>query len=117
LAAFKILGIEKIDCIVLDGDEVDGRLVEIAENLHRAELTAQERAEQIAEWVRLMETRVSAQVAPNSRMSPMVMGRISAPVARRGVRVALGHDPEIERSRRGVMPRARVRSWRSRTMI
>ena len=36
---------------------------EIAENLHRAELTALERSEHVAEWVRLADG-VSAQVAP-----------------------------------------------------
>src|SRR5690349_8168778 len=47
LEAAKSLGWEKIDCIVLDCDEVDAELWEIAENLHRAELTVLERGEQI----------------------------------------------------------------------
>ena len=47
---------------MLDGDERDARLWEIAENLHRAELTVQERAEHIAEWVRLVEEK-GAQLA------------------------------------------------------
>jgi ParB family chromosome partitioning protein len=42
--------------------DIEARKAEIAENLHRAELTVQERADHIAEWVRL--TEVSAQVAP-----------------------------------------------------
>ncbi|WP_131311906.1 hypothetical protein [Siculibacillus lacustris] len=41
------------------------RLWEIAENLHRAELTVLEHDEHVSEWVRLTEEReVSAQVAP-----------------------------------------------------
>jgi ParB family chromosome partitioning protein len=44
---------ETISAVVLDEDSVQQRLVEIAENLHRAELTALERSEQIAEWVDL----------------------------------------------------------------
>ena len=44
---------ETISAVVLDEDSVQQRLVEIAENLHRAELTALERSEQIAEWVEL----------------------------------------------------------------
>jgi len=68
LAAAKSLGWEKIECFVMDdGDEIDAQLWEIAENLHRAELTAMERAHQIAEWVRLTDEKraqVSAQVAP-----------------------------------------------------
>lgn len=72
LAAAKELGWEKIECFVFDGDdEIDAKLWEIAENLHRAELSTLERSEQIAEWVRLMDekrekaTLQSAQVEPN----------------------------------------------------
>jgi hypothetical protein len=36
---------------------------DLAENLHRSELTVQERAAHVAEWVRLIEKKVSAQVA------------------------------------------------------
>ena len=37
----------------------DARLWEIAENLHRSELTVTERAEHIAEWVRLIAEKVA----------------------------------------------------------
>jgi hypothetical protein len=64
LAAAKKLGWEEIECVVYrDESEDNARLWEIAENLHRAELTATERAENIAEWVRLTE-KVSAHIAP-----------------------------------------------------
>jgi hypothetical protein len=43
---------------VFDGDETEARRAEISENLHRAELTVQERADHIAEWVRLTEEKV-----------------------------------------------------------
>jgi ParB-like nuclease domain len=53
LAAVKRLGLEYIECFVVENESDDqARLWEIAENLHRAELTALERAEQIAEWIR-----------------------------------------------------------------
>jgi ParB/RepB/Spo0J family partition protein len=65
LAAVKLLGWQKIECFVSDCNEVDAQLWEIAENLHRAELTVLERDEQIAKWVALTEERrVSVQVAP-----------------------------------------------------
>ena len=65
LEAAKRLGWDKIECFVyFDGDEVDAQLWEIAENLHRAELTALERDEQVALWVKLNAERVSAQVEP-----------------------------------------------------
>jgi hypothetical protein len=58
-------GWDKAPAHVVEGDETDARKAEIAENLHRAELTVQERAEQIAEWIALTDRETqSAQVAP-----------------------------------------------------
>lgn len=65
LRAAKSLGWEKIDAIEAKVDDIEAAMIEIAENLHRADLTALERAEQVAEWVRLAEERaagISAQV-------------------------------------------------------
>jgi ParB/RepB/Spo0J family partition protein len=53
LAACKAAGLERIDAVVAEWDEMEARLWEISENLHRAELSAVERAEQIDEWRRL----------------------------------------------------------------
>lgn len=53
LEAAKRLGWEQIEAVFIDGDEADARLWEISENLHRAELSAVERAEHIDEWRRL----------------------------------------------------------------
>jgi hypothetical protein len=47
------LGFDKVEVREEDGTELDARLWEIAENLHRAELTVAERSRHIAEWVRL----------------------------------------------------------------
>ncbi len=49
------------------GTEIDARMWEIAENLHRAELTVLERSEHIAEWIRLCDEpdRQMVQVAPS----------------------------------------------------
>lgn len=66
LEAAKRLGWKHIDTIAFDGSEIAARQWEIAENLHRAELTVAERAEHIAEWVRLTEG-VSGQVAQKSQ--------------------------------------------------
>ena len=67
LAAVKLLGWEKIDCIVVGDDAIDAELWEIAENLHRAELTALERANQIARWAELKAAKAKeVQSAPPS---------------------------------------------------
>ena len=71
LEAAKRLGWTKIDARIVDLSEIKAKLAEIAENLHRAELTAGERADQIAEWIRLTDTgEVSAQVETKSPRWP-----------------------------------------------
>lgn len=67
LAAVKKLGWPKIPCFVIEGDELEAQMWEIAENLHRAELTALERDQHVARWLELSEARVSAQVGPKSK--------------------------------------------------
>lgn len=51
----------------------DARLWEIAENLHRAELTVQERAEHIAEWVRLTGEKVAQLAPPSGGVQPSAL--------------------------------------------
>lgn len=53
---------------------VQARLWEIAENLHRAELTVQERADHIAEWVRLTAEKVSQLGTPSGGKQPREQG-------------------------------------------
>lgn len=62
LKAAERLGWEKVEVIYLEGDERDARLWEISENLHRADLSAIERAEHIDEWRRLTVERNNPQV-------------------------------------------------------
>jgi ParB/RepB/Spo0J family partition protein len=65
LAAVMKIGMRMTPCFVMDGDETDAKLWEIAENLHRAELSTLDRSEQIAEWVKLSAGKIFlAQVAP-----------------------------------------------------
>ena len=49
-AAVRANGDHMIRAYVMKASEIDARLWEISENLHRAELSALERAEQIDEW-------------------------------------------------------------------
>ena len=74
LEAVRKLGWEQLPAVFIAADAVDVRRWEIAENLHRAELTVLERAEHVREWVRLTEEKqqgashqaepVSAQLGP-----------------------------------------------------
>jgi ParB-like chromosome segregation protein Spo0J len=69
LEAFRVLAEERIPATIVELSDIDARLWEISENLHRVELTVTQRAEQIAEYVDLAKQKreaekVSAQVAP-----------------------------------------------------
>lgn len=67
IEACRRLGREHVPAIICSLTNAEARMWEIAENLHRAELSKLERSEQIAEWVRLCdEQRKPAQVAPVS---------------------------------------------------
>ena len=62
LEAYKRLGQQFVTVAVHDGDDDDARRWEISENLHRADLTALERDNHVAEWIKLTEAKeVSAQ--------------------------------------------------------
>ena len=66
--AAKSLEWEFIEAFVMQGDETDARLVEITENLHRSDLTQLERAEQEAEWIRILKAKgISGQIVRKSQ--------------------------------------------------
>jgi ParB-like nuclease domain len=62
LEAARSLGWMKIACVFVNLDERQRRMWEIAENLHRGELTFLERSEHQAEWARLASEEKAAQV-------------------------------------------------------
>ncbi len=59
LAAAKSLGWEKIDCIEVEDDLVKAEMWEIAENLHRCDLTKDERDKHIRRYAELLEAQES----------------------------------------------------------
>lgn len=97
LEAYRRLGIDRIPAVVRDCDEVDAELWEIAENLHRADLTALERDEQVARWVDLAAVKARQVDEPlKGGRQPKEKGQakaarelgISEPDVRRAARVA-----------------------------
>ena len=61
IEAYKKMDIEHIPATIVKMSNDDARLWEIAENLHRAELTKLERDDNIAEWIKITE-KLSSQV-------------------------------------------------------
>lgn len=61
MEAYRKLGHEHIPATISSFTNADARLWEIAENLHRADLSKLERDENVAEWVKLTE-QVSRQI-------------------------------------------------------
>ena len=57
IEAAKRLGWNEIEAIFVGGTDVDRELQEIAENLHRAELTVLERSSQVARWIELVAAK------------------------------------------------------------
>lgn len=58
LEASRKLGLGTIIATVCEGSDVDAKLWEIAENLHRADLSVQERADHVAEWIKLTNEKL-----------------------------------------------------------
>lgn len=65
LAAAKQLGWSHIDCIEVEDDPVQAELWEIAENLHRCDLTKEQRDEHIRRYAELLEKR-RAEILPQN---------------------------------------------------
>lgn len=61
LAAAKKLGWSHIDCIEVEDDDIAAELWEIAENLHRLDLTKEQRDEHIRRYAELLEARLQSQ--------------------------------------------------------
>jgi ParB family transcriptional regulator, chromosome partitioning protein len=82
IEALKLLGRETVFARLADMDDLQARMWTISENLHRAELPALHRAEQMAEFVELSRQKrageQSAQVAPKPPGRPQSGDRLAA---------------------------------------
>ena len=71
LEAAKKLGWEHIDAFVMEGTKADARMWQVMENLYRADLTALQRAEHVAEVVQaVLQDAEGAQFAPPGGQQP-----------------------------------------------
>jgi ParB family chromosome partitioning protein len=70
LRATENLGTEFIDVFVTKGKKIDAKLHQIAENLHRAELTPDQKAEALKLWEKKLELSKAAQSAQPGGKQP-----------------------------------------------
>ena len=86
LEALRLLKAERVPVRIVAFDDVEARLWTISENLHRAELTVTQRAEQIAEWIRLTEVKAKpSQVATVSMGGRGKEGGVNAAARELGI--------------------------------
>jgi ParB-like nuclease domain len=74
LEAAKSLGWKEIEAVFSTGNEIERELQEIAENLHRSELTALERDTQIGRWAELTAAKVGQIDPPSGGAQPAEKG-------------------------------------------
>jgi ParB-like chromosome segregation protein Spo0J len=74
LEAAKRIGWDEIDAVFVAGNEIERELQEIAENLHRSELTALERDTQIGRWAELTAAKVGQVDPPSGGAQPAEKG-------------------------------------------
>jgi hypothetical protein len=70
LAAAKSLGWTHIDCIDADDDAITAELWELAENLHRLDLTKDQRDEHIRRYAELLQAKVQQSAALSGKPTP-----------------------------------------------
>lgn len=70
IEALRVLNIDSVQVRIAGFDDIEARLWSISENIHRSELSATQRSEQIAEYARLVKERrelIPAQLAQKSK--------------------------------------------------
>lgn len=80
LAAAKQLGWSHVDCVEVAGDPISAELWELAENLHRLDLTREQRDEHIRRYAELLEAR--AKMGRADTFSEVGAGRGNKGIAR-----------------------------------
>ncbi|WP_456320441.1 hypothetical protein [Sphingobium chungbukense] len=105
LEAARILGWEKIDAIDADDDDLSAELWEIAENLHRHDLSKEQRDEHIRRYAELLEARqVTQNAAPVSKLTD---GRSKGPQHEKGIPRQIAEETglSVDTVRRALKPK------------
>lgn len=89
LAAAKSLGWSHIDCVEVQDDEITAELCEIAENLHRYDLTKEQRDQHIRRYAELLTQREAARTSCPTSLSD---GRKAGPQHRPGIASQVAAD-------------------------
>lgn len=77
LEAAKRLGWSHIDCIEVADDEIQAEMWEIAENLHRLDLTKEQRDQHIRRYAELIEARAALPVDGQNVPKLSIRGRVN----------------------------------------
>lgn len=72
LAAARLLGWSHIDCVEVEDDDISAELWEIAENLHRLDLTKEQRDEHIRRYAELLEARKAVAIQVPQTATPEI---------------------------------------------
>lgn len=70
LAAAKKLGWQQVDCIEVEDDGITAELWELAENLHRLDLTKEQRDDHIRRYAELLDIKVQQNAAVSQKPAP-----------------------------------------------
>lgn len=96
LEAARRLGWSHIDCFEVEDDPVSAELWEIAENLHRCDLTREQRDEHIRRYGELLATRdAEIQVVQNE---PPEIGYGKPPPQTKGIALRIAEETGLSRS-------------------
>src|SRR5690606_3895483 len=105
LAAAKALGWQSIDCVEIEGDEIAAELWELAENLHRLDLTKEQRDEHIRRYAELLEVRATQ--VPQDAAPVLSDGRKAGPQHNKGIPRQIAEETglSVDTVRRALNPK------------
>ncbi|MET4800849.1 ParB N-terminal domain-containing protein [Bradyrhizobium sp. LB11.1] len=95
LEAMRRLGHMWITCVALNISDIAAELTEISENLHRAELTALQRDEQIARWIEL--TTIKPEISGDDA-KPVQLAQVSGGRGNKGGLSEASRELGVERT-------------------